>query len=50
VEERVDAFVAECLKLFNVTRGEDIMLTMGSDFAVGNSLSKPGNTWEGNLR
>ena len=34
VPERLDTFVSECDKLFNVTRGNDIMLTMGSDFTV----------------
>ncbi len=34
VEERVEKFVKECDKLFNVTRGDDIMLTMGTDFTV----------------
>ena len=34
VPERLDAFVVECDKLFNVTRGNDIMLTMGTDFTV----------------
>jgi hypothetical protein len=34
VRERVDKFVEECNKLFNVTRGDDIMLTMGTDFTV----------------
>ena len=34
VPERLEAFVSECDKLFNVTRGNDIMLTMGSDFTV----------------
>ena len=32
--ERLEAFVSECDKLFNVTRGNDIMLTMGTDFTV----------------
>jgi len=34
VPERLEAFVSECNKLFNVTRGNDIMLTMGTDFTV----------------
>jgi hypothetical protein len=34
VEERVEKFVQECDKLFDVTRGDDIMLTMGTDFTV----------------
>ena len=34
VQERLEAFVSECDKLFNVTRGNDVMLTMGSDFTV----------------
>ena len=38
VEERVEAFVAECDKLFNVTRGNDIMITMGTDFTVRNGF------------
>lgn len=32
IDDRIDAFVEECMKIFNVTRGNDIMLTMGSDF------------------
>ncbi len=32
VAERVDTFFKECMKLFNVTAGNDIMLTMGTDF------------------
>lgn len=34
VEERVAAFVAECDHIFNGTRGNDIMITMGTDFTV----------------
>ena len=34
VPERLEAFISECDELFNVTRGNDIMLTMGSDFTV----------------
>lgn len=34
VKERVDRFVDECNKIFKVTRNDDIMLTMGTDFTV----------------
>lgn len=37
VQERVDAFVAHCQAQFNVTRGNDIMLTMGTDFTYANA-------------
>jgi alpha-mannosidase len=33
----VDAFVEQCRQLANVTRGPDIMLTMGSDFQFQNA-------------
>lgn len=32
IRERVDAFVQRCHEIANMTRGNDIMLTMGSDF------------------
>ena len=35
--QRVDAFVEQCRQLANVTRGPDIMLTMGSDFQFQNA-------------
>lgn len=34
VDERVSAFVAECDHIFNSTQGNDIMITMGTDFTV----------------
>lgn len=34
VKDRVDTFVKECDAIFNVTHGDDIMLTMGTDFTV----------------
>ncbi len=34
MRERLDKFVHECERIFNVTRGDDIMLTMGTDFTV----------------
>jgi alpha-mannosidase len=37
VQERVDAFVEQCRALANVTRGNDIMLTIGSDFQFANA-------------
>ncbi|KAL4437798.1 hypothetical protein ABPG77_005710 [Micractinium sp. CCAP 211/92] len=37
VQERVDAFVAQCREQANVTRGGDIMLTIGSDFQFANA-------------
>lgn len=37
VQERVDAFVEQCHVLANVTRGNDIMLTIGSDFQFANA-------------
>ena len=33
----VDAFVGRCRELANVTRGNDIMLTIGSDFQFANA-------------
>ena len=32
IEERVETFVQRCFELANMTVGDDIMLTMGSDF------------------
>ena len=37
VDQRVDAFVLECQKIANETRGNDIMLTMGTDFTYTNA-------------
>lgn len=37
VQERVDAFVARCREQAGVTRGGDIMLTIGSDFQFANA-------------
>ena len=34
VEERVAAFVKECDHIFSFTRGNDIMITMGTDFTA----------------
>jgi hypothetical protein len=39
LHRRVDTFVARCLELANVTRGNDIMLTFGSDFWYSNALA-----------
>jgi alpha-mannosidase len=44
VEERVNTFVERCFELANVTRGNDIMLTMGSDFHYSNA-----HVWYKNL-
>jgi len=44
VEERVNTFVQRCYDLANVTRGKDIMLTMGSDFHYANA-----HVWYKNL-
>eukprot|EP00208_Stichococcus_sp_RCC1054_P002016 CAMPEP_0206142692 /NCGR_PEP_ID=MMETSP1473-20131121/17914_1 /ASSEMBLY_ACC=CAM_ASM_001109 /TAXON_ID=1461547 /ORGANISM="Stichococcus sp, Strain RCC1054" /LENGTH=1182 /DNA_ID=CAMNT_0053537795 /DNA_START=217 /DNA_END=3765 /DNA_ORIENTATION=+ len=44
VDNRVDAFVKQCDALFNVTRGNDIMLTMGTDFTYANA-----HVWYKNL-
>jgi alpha-mannosidase len=44
VEERVNTFVQRCFELANVTRGKDIMLTMGSDFHYSNA-----HVWYKNL-
>jgi alpha-mannosidase len=44
VEERVNTFVQRCYDLANVTRGNDIMLTMGSDFHYSNA-----HVWYKNL-
>ncbi|GAB4821252.1 hypothetical protein N2152v2_008298 [Parachlorella kessleri] len=37
VQERVDSFVARCKEIANVTRGNDIIVTMGSDFWYSNA-------------
>jgi alpha-mannosidase len=37
VNERVEAFVRACKGLGNITRGDDIMLTMGTDFTYSNA-------------
>ena len=37
VPERVEDFVSRCYEIWNVTRGRDIMLTMGSDFHYSNA-------------
>lgn len=37
VDQKVDAFVLECQKIANETRGDDIMLTMGTDFTYTNA-------------
>lgn len=37
VEQRVEAFVQQCRWLASVTRGNDIMLTMGTDFTYSNA-------------
>lgn len=38
VKERVDTFVQRAMERFAWTRGNDIMLTMGSDFHYGNAF------------
>ena len=38
VDSRVEDFVAACLALSNVTYGDDIMLTMGTDFTFSNAF------------
>ena len=38
VEQRIDAFVRACEEMANVTRGNDIMLTMGTDFQYSNAF------------
>ncbi|KAK9842267.1 hypothetical protein WJX81_003590 [Elliptochloris bilobata] len=38
VEDRIDDFVRTCRELANVTRGSDIMLTMGTDFQYSNAF------------
>lgn len=38
VDERVDKFVTEIQKIFDVTYGDDIMLTMGTDFTYSNAF------------
>ena len=38
VEQRIDDFVRTCEELANVTRGNDIMLTMGTDFQYSNAF------------
>lgn len=37
VHERIEQFVTACQHIANVTRGNDIMLTMGTDFTYSNS-------------
>lgn len=38
LDQRLDQFVLECQKRFNVTHGNDIMLTMGTDFTYANAF------------
>ena len=38
VQARVEDFVAACMDSFNHTRGNDIMLTMGTDFTYANAF------------
>ena len=38
VAARMDDFVKACRELANVTRGNDIMLTMGTDFQYSNAF------------
>ena len=38
VDSRIEEFVAACLQLSNVTVGNDIMLTMGTDFTYSNAF------------
>ena len=40
----VDRFIHECQRIANETRGNDIMLTMGTDFTYSNAW-----TWQGPL-
>lgn len=37
VAERVDKFVEQAFLLSNVTRGNDVMFTMGTDFTYANA-------------
>lgn len=37
VQQRVDEFVKACEDISNVTRGNDIMLPMGTDFTYANA-------------
>lgn len=46
VEDRVAAFVAECEHILNATRGNDIMITMGTDFTA-SSRPLPGSIPQG---
>jgi hypothetical protein len=38
VQQRVDDFVAACRDAENHTRGNDVMLTMGTDFTYANAF------------
>ena len=38
VDRRIEEFVKACQKLSNVTYGNDIMLTMGTDFTYSNAF------------
>ena len=38
VDSRIEEFVEACQKLSNVTYGNDIMLTMGTDFTYSNAF------------
>jgi len=38
VDSRIEEFVEACRKLSNVTYGNDIMLTMGTDFTYSNAF------------
>ena len=35
----IDKFITECQGISNVTRGDDIMLTMGTDFTYSNAFT-----------
>ena len=37
VPDIIDNFILQCQKISNVTRGNDIMLTMGTDFTYTNA-------------
>lgn len=39
VDSRNKDFVQACLALSNITRGNDIMLTMGTDFTFANAFT-----------
>ena len=52
MDSRVEDFVAACHSLSNVTYGDDIMLTMGTDFTFSNAFVWYGTAlpWKSHLR